>query len=136
MNKINATETSIEHVQFQYLKKKYNNEHHKPNELDSKIIDAIFNLRKNYNEGYKKRQCIIFLEESPVSLSTLEKQSTQAKKSIKEKNAKPNIEIEQILCCAIKMNGEKCTSKIKEGCFVVNSVTGENKPVCGRHKPK
>ena len=119
---------SIEQIELEYAQKKYSGDDSKFNELDKKMINAIFNLRTNYKEEYEKRKCTVYIHELPKS-SILEKPKDPKKDSKKAdtKKEKENTQVEIIICSAIKMNGEKCTSKAKDGCFV------NGKAVCGRH---
>lgn len=113
---------SMEQIEKEYAEKKYNGKIEKINEMDKKMINAIFNLRSNYKEEYEKRKCTVFLKDKPT-VSVLEKNNEEKKELKKETKT----ETEIIFCEALKMNGEKCTSKAKSGCFV------NGKPVCGRH---
>lgn len=114
---------SIEQIESEYAQKKYNGDTSQFSDLDKKMIKSIFNLRSNYKEEYEKRKCSVFLKDKPT-ISILEKPKENIKKDVKKET---KTETEIILCEALKMNGEKCTSKAKSGCFV------NGKPVCGRH---
>ena len=89
-------------------------------EEDQRLMNAIFNLRKNYEIELDKRKCTVQIDPSEL------KQNPTIiihKETPKEKQSKKSVEFECI-CQAVKMDGSPCTSKAKFGNF------------CGRHKEK
>ena len=120
MNTTNITITSLEEIKKQYILKKYKYvESPILTAFDTKMINALYNVRNNYKEEFEKRKCIILLKELPKSTSIFEKNKIVTEKPNTDTNSKSDI------CTATLMNGKKCTAKSKPNCNF-----------CGRHLKK
>jgi hypothetical protein len=88
-------------------------------EEDKLLINAIYNLRKNYAQELEKRKTTILIDHKEAFVAPIVQKETEKKKqAIKITN--PSVDVQY--CQAIKMDGNKCTAKAKYGgCF------------CGRH---
>jgi len=80
---------------------------------DTRLIQAIYNLHKNYAKELENRKSIILIHHEEAFVAPIIKKETKEK------------QIHQQICQATKMDGNKCTAKAKPGCVF-----------CGRHLPK
>lgn len=85
-------------------------------EDDTRLIQAIYNLHKNYSKELENRKSTILINHEEAFVAPI------IKKDTKQKQVQ---EIQQHICQATKMDGNKCTAKAKPGCVF-----------CGRHLPK
>lgn len=86
-------------------------------DMDRKMIRSMENLAKGYQAIQDKKVRTIQLDYRPIISDY-----SNRKPTVEKPVAVPPV---AILCCkAIKMNGEKCTAKVKEGAF------------CARHSKK
>ena len=84
-------------------------------EDDTRLIHAIHNLHKNYSKELENRKSIILINHDETFVAPIIKKET---KTIQK-------QVQQDICQATKMDGNKCTAKAKPGCVF-----------CGRHLPK
>lgn len=110
---------SFESVRSEYMKR---NDLSGVSTQDTRLINAICNLRKHYAEELKKRHTTILIDQNEIMYAPVIKQPP-AKKEEKKTAAKSKTE--EVYCQATKMDGNKCTAKAKPGCVF-----------CGRHLPK
>tara|TARA_B110000977_G_C11091322_1_gene497072 strand:+ start:14179 stop:14505 length:327 start_codon:yes stop_codon:yes gene_type:complete len=88
---------------------------------DERLINAIHNLRKNYAKELENRKTVVLIEHKEAFVAQIiKKENTQDKEAVKKKE---NSAIQY--CQATKMDGNKCTAKVKPNCAF-----------CGRHLPK
>jgi hypothetical protein len=106
---------SIESVRTEYIQR---NKISQCDHDDERMISAIHNLRKNYASELEKRKTIKLIDPSEAFVSAVIKKQEEPKKKEKETVA-------VVICKAIKMDGNPCTTKTKFGCVF-----------CGRHLPK
>ena len=109
---------SIESVRTEYMNR---NKIEQCDKNDERMINAIFNLRKNYASELEKRKSIKLIDPSEAFVAPVIKKEEEKKKKPKEQ--KENAKI--VICQATKMDGNPCTAKAKIGCVF-----------CGRHLPK
>ena len=110
---------SIESVRIEYMKR--NNIEH-CDENDERMINAIFNLRKNYASELEKRKTTKLIDHSEAFVAPVIKKEENIKQK-GQKEQKENTKV--VICQATKMDGNPCTAKAKVGCVF-----------CGRHLPK
>ena len=109
---------SIESVRTEYMTR---NKIEHCDKNDERMINAIFNLRKNYASELEKRKTIKLIDQSEAFVAPVIKKEEEKKKKPKEQ--KENVKV--AICQATKMDGNPCTAKAKLGCVF-----------CGRHLPK
>lgn len=91
-------------------------------EFDTKLQKAIKKLHESYAAELAKKKCITVIDfkDRPQIIETSKKNPEPKIKKATKKSASPCK-----TCCATKMDGNKCTAKVKKGC-----------DFCGRHGPK
>jgi hypothetical protein len=88
-------------------------------DMDRKMIQSMEKLAMGYQKINDKKVRAIQLDYRPIisDYSANKKETTKPRQS--------NVEKPMVVCCkAIKMNGEKCSAKVKDGAF------------CARHSKK
>ena len=105
---------SLESVREEY---KQNNKINSLTSDDERLINAIFNLRKNYAIELEKRKTTKLISIKEINFVPVIHEKTQDKTKKTEKS--------DAICQATKLDGNKCTAKAKIGCVF-----------CGRHLPK
>lgn len=90
--------------------------------FNNQLEKAVKAMKDKYKQCQEKRRPIIVIENKTMAAP----QKQNPEEAPKPKKEKPNKTQKMVpICCATKMNGEKCTAKAKEG-----------SQFCGRHMPK
>lgn len=111
---IDWTDEGVLHSMQRYIQRTYNGKHVDVSDLteyDIRMIYTMNKLQNSYNTHQVNRKKTILSTLNEIENTRYSRPPPQPKNMFVEKKAPPK----QETCRAIKMNGEKCTAKTKNG---------------------